>query len=177
MFVVVMFVLVLVGVAMPVLVGVAVLVLVGVAVLVLVGMAVLVLVGMAVLVLAAAVLAVSDPAVDVKFHALDFLPLLAVVVHVEIAEVKFAKLPFQGTGFDTEVDEGADHHVAADAGDAVEIECFHGIWNVSREYEARRKTSMPKVKIKWGRRWVARSWSVPEKSEKHESSFPLSCFS
>ena len=73
-----------------------------------------------------AVLLVRRAAVDVEFHALDVLPLRAVVMHVEVAEVQFAQLPFERAGFHAEVDECADHHVAADAGDAVEVEGFHG---------------------------------------------------
>jgi hypothetical protein len=57
--------------------------------------------------------------VNVEFHAFDVLPLLAVEVHVERAEIDFAQLPFEGAGFDAEIDDGADHHVAADAGCAV----------------------------------------------------------
>ena len=66
------------------------------------------------------------PAVDVEFHAFDVLPLRAVVVHVEVAEVQLAQLPFERAGFHSEVEECADHHVATDAGDAVEVEGFHG---------------------------------------------------
>ena len=71
------------------------------------------------------VLVVRRAAVDVEFHALDVLPLRAVVVHVEVADVQLAQLPFERTGFHAEINERADHHVAADAGDAVEVECFH----------------------------------------------------
>jgi len=65
-------------------------------------------------------------AVDVEFHALDVLPLCAVIVHVEVADVQLAQLPFERAGFHAEVEECADHHVAADAGNAVEVEGFHG---------------------------------------------------
>jgi len=70
-------------------------------------------------------LPVRRAAVDVEFHALDILPLRAVVVHVEIAEVQLAQLPFERAGFHAEVDECADCHVATDAGNAVEVEGFH----------------------------------------------------
>jgi hypothetical protein len=89
-----------------------------------------VLVGFAVLVAAAAVVAVlvmGFALVDVKLHALDVLPLRAVVVHVKMADVELAQLPLKGAGFHAEVDKCADHHVAADAGDAVEVESFHAI--------------------------------------------------
>ena len=72
-----------------------------------------------------AMLAVGRAAVDVEFYALDLFPLGAVVVHVEVAEPEFAQLPFHGAGLHAEVDERADHHVAANARDAVEIESFH----------------------------------------------------
>ena len=50
---------------------------------------------------------------------------LALEVHVEIAECEFRQLPFEGGGFHAEIDERADGHVAADAGEAVEEEDFH----------------------------------------------------
>ena len=64
-------------------------------------------------------------AVDVEFHAFDVLPLCPVMVHVEIADVQLAQLPFERAGFHAEIDECTDHHVATDAGDAVEEESFH----------------------------------------------------
>jgi hypothetical protein len=75
-----------------------------------------------------AMLLVRRAAVDVELHALDVLPLRAVVVHVEVADVQLAQLPFERAGLHAEVNERADHHVAADAGDAVEVESFHGKW-------------------------------------------------
>ena len=38
-------------------------------------------------------------AVDVEFHALDVLPLCAVIVHVEVADVQLAQFPFERAGF------------------------------------------------------------------------------
>ena len=73
-----------------------------------------------------AMLHMRRAAVDVEFHALDVLPLCAVIVHVEVADVQLAQLPFERAGFHAEVEECADHHVAADAGNAVEVEGFHG---------------------------------------------------
>ena len=70
-------------------------------------------------------------AVDVELHALDVLPLGAVVVHVEVADVQLAQFPFERTGLHAEINERADHHVAADAGDAVEEEGFHA-WETVR---------------------------------------------
>jgi hypothetical protein len=73
----------------------------------------------------AAIPSMRRAAVDVELHSLDVLPLGAVVVHVKIAHVQFAQFPLQRAGFHTEVDERANHHVAADAGNAVEIKCLH----------------------------------------------------
>jgi len=72
--------------------------------------------------------------VDAKFHTLDLLPLLAVEVHVKITEVELRQLPFEGGGFHAEIDEGADGHVAADPGEAIEEECFHFRCWVSKFY-------------------------------------------
>ena len=69
--------------------------------------------------------AVRGTLVDVEFHPLDVFPLRAVTVHVEIAEIQLAQFPFEGAGQDAEIDERADHHVAADSGNAVEVKCFH----------------------------------------------------
>ena len=63
--------------------------------------------------------------VDVEFYTLDVLPLCAVVMHVEVAEIEFAQFPFESAGEDAEIDERADHHVAADSGNAVEVKRFH----------------------------------------------------
>ena len=62
---------------------------------------------------------------DVELHAFDVLPLGAVVMHVEVTELEFAQFPFERARLDPEIDEGADHHVAADSGNAVKIESFH----------------------------------------------------
>ena len=64
--------------------------------------------------------------VDAELHALDALPLLALEVHVEVAEVELRQLPFERGGLHAEVAQRTDSHVAADAGDAVEEENFHG---------------------------------------------------
>ena len=49
-------------------------------------------------------LLVRGAAVNVEFHALDVLPLGAVVVHVEITEIQFAQLPLERAGFHAKVD-------------------------------------------------------------------------
>jgi len=89
-------------------------------------MAVLVTVGVLAvpvfLVVMSATVAMRSRSVDVEFHALDVLPLGAVGVHVEFAEVQLSQLPFECARLHAEVDEGAHHHVAADAGNAVQVE-------------------------------------------------------
>ena len=84
--------------------------------------------------------------VDAKFDSLDFVPLLALKVHVKIPEIEFGKLPFERGGFHTKIDQCADGHVAGDAGKAVKKKDFHGIiaevamdaeggmnWNLARQ--------------------------------------------
>lgn len=63
--------------------------------------------------------------VNAEFHALDPLPLLPLEVHVEVADVDLRELPLERGGFHTEVAQGADGHVAADAGKTVEKEDLH----------------------------------------------------
>jgi hypothetical protein len=52
-------------------------------------------------------------------------------MHVKIADIELGKFPLQRRGFDAEIDESTDGHVAADAGGTIEIENFHG----SEEWE------------------------------------------
>jgi len=66
--------------------------------------------------------------VNRKLHAFDFLPFRAVEVHVKVADIQLRKLPLERRGLHAEVDQGADGHVAADAGNAVEIEGFAHGW-------------------------------------------------
>jgi hypothetical protein len=91
-------------------------------------MAVLVLVMVVALVpfLFILVVGVGGALVDAKFHAFQMVPLLALEVHVEVAEFELGELPLEGGGFHAEIDEGADGHVAGDAGKAIEEEDFHG---------------------------------------------------
>jgi hypothetical protein len=85
-----------------------------------------VMVSLAMLVVLVLVVRVGGAFVDAKLHSLDFLPLFAVKVHVEIAEIELRKLPFESGRFDAEVNEGAHSHIAGDAGKTVEEEDFHG---------------------------------------------------
>jgi hypothetical protein len=134
-------VLVLVGMGMRVLVGLAffvgMLVLMSVrvfmgvrmgALLMLVIMLMLVPMFVIVIVIAALVmrvLLVRRAAVDVELHALDILPLRAIVMHVKVAEVQLAEFPLERARLHAEIDQRADHHVAADSGDAVQVKSFH----------------------------------------------------
>jgi hypothetical protein len=58
--------------------------------------------------------------VDTEFHAFDVLALLALEVHVKVADVELGEFPLERGGFHAEVGERADGHVAADSADAVE---------------------------------------------------------
>ena len=87
-----------------------------------------VLMAMVVLVLVMLILVVRmcRAFMDAKFHPFHFLPLLPVEVHVKIADVELGKLPLEGRWFDAEIAKRADCHVAADAGETIEKENFHG---------------------------------------------------
>ena len=63
--------------------------------------------------------------VDAEFYPLYALALLALEVHVEIADFKLGKLPLKGGRFYPEIGERTHRHVAADAGDAIEKKDFH----------------------------------------------------
>lgn len=63
--------------------------------------------------------------VNAELHPFHLLPLLAVEVHMEIAEVELGELPFEGGGLDAEIDQSADGHVAGDARETIEEEDFH----------------------------------------------------
>src|SRR5688572_19587320 len=66
------------------------------------------------------VLLVRGAAMNVELHPLDLLPLRAIVVHVKVPEIQLAEFPLQGARLHAEVDQGADHHVATDSGNAVQ---------------------------------------------------------
>jgi hypothetical protein len=84
---------------------------------------VLVIVVMLILIL---LVGVSRPFMDGKFHSLDILPHLPLPVRVEIADLKLAQFPFKCRGFHPQVAQGAHGHIAADAGETIEIEHTHG---------------------------------------------------
>jgi len=75
--------------------------------------------------------------VNAELHPFHLLPLLAVEVHMEIAEVELGELPFEGGGLDAEIDQSADGHVAGDARKTIEEEDFHreaaGRWRQKRD--------------------------------------------
>jgi hypothetical protein len=65
------------------------------------------------------------PFVDGKFHPLDVLARLPLPMSVEIANVEFAQFPLERGRFHPQVAQGADGHIAADAGETIEIEHTH----------------------------------------------------
>lgn len=75
--------------------------------------------------------------VNAELHPFHLLPLLAVEVHMEIAEVELGELPFEGGGLDAEIDQSADGHIAGDARETIEEEDFHreaaGRWGQKRD--------------------------------------------
>jgi hypothetical protein len=46
---------------------------------------------------------------------------------MEVADVHFRELPFERGRFDAQVTKGADGHVAADAGETVEVKNAHAM--------------------------------------------------
>ena len=64
-------------------------------------------------------------AVNGKPHPLDVLPFSPLKVHVEIADLQLAQLPFEGGRLHPQVAQRAYHHIAGDAGEAVEEQGFH----------------------------------------------------
>ncbi len=99
---------------------------------------VMVVVAIAMLVSLALVGCVRRAFVNAKLDAFDFVPVLAVEMHVEIAEVELRELPLERRGFDAKVDERADRHVTGNAGKTVKEEDFHGklvrkaVWTARR---------------------------------------------
>lgn len=102
------------------------------------GVSVLMAMAMAVIVTAARlilIVRVGRALMDAKLHAFDCLTLGAVEVHVKVPDIELGKFPLECGGLDAEIDEGADGHIAADAGETIEEENFHGrgrgavIWN------------------------------------------------
>ena len=87
---------------------------------------IMVVVLMAVIVRFVLVVRVRGALVDAEFYAFHFLPLFPVEVHVKIADIELGQFPLQRGGFDAEIDKGADGHIAADAGETIEEEDFHG---------------------------------------------------
>jgi hypothetical protein len=80
----------------------------------------------AVLVRFVLVVRVRRACVDAKLHAFQLLPLFPLKVHVEIAEVELRELPFESGRFYAEIDERTNRHIAADTGETIEEEDFHG---------------------------------------------------
>ena len=53
------------------------------------------------------------------------LPLFAIEVHMEIAQIQFRQLPLESRRFHPKIDQRADGHVAADAGGTIQIKNAH----------------------------------------------------
>jgi hypothetical protein len=117
----------LVPVSMLMLVRVSVLVPMFVTVLVLVLMSVRVAVPAIVIVMLVLILLVrvDCAAMDSELDPLDALSLLAVEVHVKVADIELREFPLERRRFHAEIDERADGHVAGDTGEAIEEEDFH----------------------------------------------------
>ena len=64
---------------------------------------------------------------DAKFDSLDSFALLALEVHVKIAQRELGKFPLESGRLDAEIDERTDRHIAADARCAIEEKDFHEI--------------------------------------------------
>jgi hypothetical protein len=69
---------------------------------------------------------VNRALVDCESHPFDLFSLRSIKMHVELADGELGKFPLESGGTDTQIDQCAYGHVATDAGDAVEIEDFHG---------------------------------------------------
>ena len=68
---------------------------------------------------------VNHPFVNGEFHAFDLLPLLPVKVQMKISQRELREFPLQRGRLYAQVVESADHHVAANSGNAVEEESAH----------------------------------------------------
>jgi hypothetical protein len=63
--------------------------------------------------------------VHIKLHARDALTLLSSDMQVVIIQLELRQFPLEFPGIHTQIDQGANEHVAADAAEDVEIESFH----------------------------------------------------
>ena len=91
------------------------------------------------------------PFMNAKSNAFDGLALLALEVHVEIAQVELGEFPLKGGRFDAEIAKRPNGHIAADAGNAVEKENTHGV-HKSRKRAARKAAKTP--------RWRRDPWTA-----------------
>ena len=69
---------------------------------------------------------------DIKFDSADLRLLGAGGVQMPAFEAQFFQLGLQPFGFNAEVDESADKHVAADAAEDIEIQGFHLLCKLSQ---------------------------------------------
>ena len=72
------------------------------------------------------IVGMSGAFVNGEFYPLDILPHLPLPMGVEIADLEFAQFPLESGGFHPQVAQGADGHIATDAGETIEIEHTHG---------------------------------------------------
>jgi hypothetical protein len=63
--------------------------------------------------------------VNGEFHTFDLLPFLSIEVQVKVTQREFREFPLQRGRFHSEIDQRANHHVAADSRDAVEKKRAH----------------------------------------------------
>ncbi|MDB6154918.1 MAG: hypothetical protein JWL90_3371 [Chthoniobacteraceae bacterium] len=63
--------------------------------------------------------------VNAKLDPFNALALLALEMHVEIADLQFGKFPLKSRRFDSQIAQGSHGHVAADTGKAVEKKNTH----------------------------------------------------
>ena len=80
---------------------------------------------------------VNRALVDCESHTFDLFSLRSIKMHVELADGELGKFPLESGGTDAEIDQRAYGHVTTDAGDAVEIEDFHGGFSRIRVAAAR----------------------------------------
>jgi len=70
---------------------------------------------------------VGRPFMNAEFDTRNALALLALEVHVKIANIELREFPLKCRGFHSKIGQRTHGHVAADARDAIEIKNFHGV--------------------------------------------------
>ncbi|MDB6173251.1 MAG: hypothetical protein JWL59_2562 [Chthoniobacteraceae bacterium] len=85
----------------------------------------MVLVGMAGVRFFILVMGMGRTGMNAELDSFDALALLALEMHVEIADLQFGEFPLKSGRFDSQVAQGSHGHVAADTGKAVEKKNTH----------------------------------------------------